>query len=107
MRKFRFILSCIVAATFLVIGCHNVSAASAPDVAEMDVISPNEPVIKVIGNSVEVEISDDTQHSLTVYAITGQIVKNENIESGRTIIELPRGYYIVKVDKTSTRIVIR
>ncbi|MDE7458233.1 MAG: T9SS type A sorting domain-containing protein, partial [Muribaculaceae bacterium] len=46
-------------------------------------------------------------HQVMVYALTGQIVKNETAEYGRTLIDLPRGYYIVKVDKVAKRVIIK
>ena len=85
----------------------SVSASPVDEVVEMadDIIT--EPQIKVVGQQVEIEISDDEAHQVMVYALTGQIVKNETAEFGRTLIDLPRGYYIVKVDKVAKRVIIK
>ncbi len=53
------------------------------------------------------EISDDDEHTVTIYALTGSIVRTERVTNGKTVIDLSRGYYIVKVDKTAKRVIIR
>ncbi len=66
-----------------------------------------EPVISINGQQLEIEIADDLDHQLTVYALTGQIVKTEQVGNGKTTFDLPKGYYIVKVDKTVKKVIVR
>lgn len=66
-----------------------------------------EPVIKVSGQQVVIDIPDEANHQIIVYALTGQIVKSLEASYGTTVIELSAGYYIVKVDRTAKRVVIR
>lgn len=84
-----------------------VSASPVEEPVEMDADVVPEPQIRVVGQQVEIEISDDDSHQVMVYALTGQIVKNVTAEHGQTLIDLARGYYIVKVDKAAKRVIVK
>lgn len=107
MKTNRNILSTCLVALMLVTAPVSVMAETNDDVIEMNIDVTPEPVISVVGNQIEVEISDDDEHTVMVYALTGQIVKSLQASNGKTVIDLPRGYYIVKVDKTAKRVIIR
>lgn len=81
------------------------SPADAPAAAVENAAA--EPVIKVSGQQVVIDIPDEANHQIIVYALTGQIVKSLEASYGTTVIELSAGYYIVKVDCTAKRVVIR
>lgn len=66
-----------------------------------------EAEVKLAGQRVEIEIADDEDHQVTVYALTGQVVKSVKATYGTTVIELPAGYYIVKVDRVAKRVIVR
>lgn len=63
--------------------------------------------IHVRGHQLDIVISDDAQHQIVIYALTGQVVKSLTVQEGTTTLDLSPGYYIVKIDHTSRRIVIR
>lgn len=63
--------------------------------------------MKVSGHQLVITITDDAQHQVLVYALTGQLVKQLTVGSGSTSVELTPGYYIVKIDQNSQRIVVR
>ncbi len=107
MKNYKLILSVFALVACFAFGQQKVSASPIGDSVEMDVDSALEPAINVVGQQIEIEISDDASHQLTVYALTGQIIKNETVEYGKTLVDLPRGYYIVKVDKTVKRVIIK
>lgn len=107
MKNYKFILSAVALVACFAFGHQHVSASPADDDIDMEVGAAIEPTINVVGQQIEIEISDDSSHQLTVYALTGQIVKSEAVEYGRTLVDLPRGYYIVKVDKTVKRVIIK
>lgn len=65
------------------------------------------PVIKVVGQTVEISLPGDEARQLVVYAITGQVVKTLVVQPGLTTIDLKAGYYIIKCDRLSQRVVIR
>lgn len=85
----------------------SVSVAAFADTTDDGVEMTPAPTVNVVGNQVEVEISDDDEHTVTIYALTGSIVRTERVTNGKTVIDLSRGYYIVKVDKTAKRVIIR
>lgn len=63
--------------------------------------------IKVKAHGVEVTVDDDESRDVTVYAITGQIVKHLQIPgASTTLVELSPGCYIVRVDGLSRRVVV-
>lgn len=107
MKNYRLILSVFAIVASLAFGQQIVSASPVCDSIEMEADTALEPAINVVGQQIEIEINDDDSHQLTVYALTGQIVKNETVEYGKTLVDLPRGYYIVKVDKTAKRVIIK
>ena len=70
-------------------------------------IANSAPTIKVVGSQVEISLAGDSQRQVVIYALTGQIVKSMTISPGTTVIDLPSGYYIIKCDSLSKRVVIR
>ena len=107
MKNYRLILSVLAIVACFAFCRQTVLASPVGDSIEVEADSALEPAINVVGQQIEIEISDDDSHQLTVYALTGQIVKNETVEYGKTLVDLPRGYYIVKVDKTAKRVIIK
>lgn len=66
-----------------------------------------QPQIKVLKGQIEITVPGDEARQVAVYAITGQIVKNFAAAPGATVVDLPSGYYIVKCDRISCRVVIK
>ncbi len=51
---------------------------------------------------------DSRELTFTVYSITGQIVKSVSVAGGSsTTINLPKGFYIVKCDYWSRKVVVK
>lgn len=65
------------------------------------------PVVKVVNGHVEITVPGDDNVQVIIYALTGQVVKNVTVPSGTSIIDLPAGYYIVKCDGLSQRVIVR
>lgn len=65
------------------------------------------PVITVKSGQIEVSVAGEQAEAVTVYALTGQIVKSLKAEPGVTTIDLSAGYYIVKAGQSIKRIIIR
>lgn len=42
-----------------------------------------------------------------IYSITGQVIKTVSVSSGKTIVELPKGYYIIKCEQWSKQAIVR
>lgn len=80
------------------------AAADAPrQASEMAAM----PVVKVINGHVEIHLPGDENRQVIVYALTGQVVKSVTANPGVTVIDLPAGYYIVKCDRLSQRVIVR
>ncbi|MDE6368465.1 MAG: T9SS type A sorting domain-containing protein [Muribaculaceae bacterium] len=107
MNKNINILSAI--AIFIGLAYCPLTATAAPieETVEAATDIVPEPQIRVVGQQVEIEISDDDTHQVMVYSLTGQVVKNVTADHGTTLIDLPRGYYIVKVDKSAKRVIVK
>jgi hypothetical protein len=56
------------------------------------------------GNTININVNEPT--FVTIYSITGQVVKSETV-SNETQIQLPAGLYIVKVNDKVTKVVIK
>lgn len=64
--------------------------------------------IRTGAHSVELFFADDNTHDINVFSITGQAVKSFRYAGhGSVVVDLAPGYYIIKVDNTSRRILVR
>ncbi len=63
--------------------------------------------LKVNGHQLNITNHDDEAKPVVIYALTGQVVKQLDAPHGTTAVDLGAGYYIVKIEKLSQRIVIR
>ena len=66
-----------------------------------------QPTVKVVAGGIEIAVQEESGCHVAIYAITGQLVKQIDIPSGITTIDLTAGYYIVKCGNTATRVAIR
>lgn len=66
-----------------------------------------QPSVKVVRGHVEISVPGEEARQVQVYALTGQIVKTVDAQPGVTVLELPAGYYIVKCDRLSQRVIVR
>ena len=49
---------------------------------------------------------DSDQTSVWVYSLTGQLIKSVYAKSGETI-QLPKGFYIIKTNFTTTKVIVK
>lgn len=63
--------------------------------------------LKIHGHQLEIVNGSAEARQVVIYALTGQIVKQFDAHPGTTVVDLNAGYYIVKIDRLSQRIVIR
>ena len=80
---------------------------AAPEPGSSTTIVASQPQVRVLSGQIEITIPGDENKSVQVYTLTGQIVKNFVAAPGVTLVDLPAGYYIVKCDRTTCRVVIR
>lgn len=45
--------------------------------------------------------------TFTIYSITGQIIKSVVIHNGNLNVELPKGFYVVKFNQWSRRVIVK
>lgn len=81
--------------------------------AEPGVSSPEQsvtvvqPQVRVLNGQVEIAIAGDESCQVVIYALTGQVVKSFTAHPGVNTVDLPKGYYIVKCDRVSSRVVVK
>lgn len=107
MKTIKNILSILVLIMAMAFAPSAFASVGAEDSYSSVEDATSEPEIKVAGQRVEIEISDDLDHQVMVYALTGQVVKTVKATYGTTVIDLPAGYYIVKVDRVAKRVIVR
>ena len=65
------------------------------------------PVVKVVNSHVEIHLPGDENRQVTVFALTGQVVRTVVATPGVTVIDLPAGSYIVTCARHSQRVIGR
>lgn len=66
-----------------------------------------QPQVRVVSGGVEIVVHGETDVHVTVYALTGQAVRTLEATPGVTSVDLPKGYYIVKCDNVSCRVIVK
>lgn len=105
MKHIKLIIKSFIV-TFAVLAAQASAYAMPEPVSAVNVVA-EQPTVKVVAGGVEVTVPGDAEYHVTVYALTGQIVKSLNVTSGVNFVELPKGYYIVKCGVFSSRIVVK
>ncbi len=95
-----FIAAAAIAAPIEIISAESTAPGQVTSVQDT-------PQVKAQPGGVNIEIPGDQPRHVAVYAITGQVVKQFNANPGSTYVELPAGYYIVRVANLSVKIVVK
>lgn len=66
----------------------------------------NEPSVSSAGNVIELRSNGSGTVRFEIFSITGQLIKSVNVKSVSRI-ELPKGFYIVKCDAWTKRVVVK
>lgn len=90
----------------LAVGANTVAFANPAEAPASTIVS-SQPQVRVNHGQVEITVPGDESRQVQIYALTGQIVKSFNAAPGVTTVDLPAGYYIVKCDRVSCRVVIK
>lgn len=64
------------------------------------------PTAKATSGGIELVAPADTKCHFTIYSITGQIIKSTDV-TGRTVVEIQRGCYIIKCGSWLRKVVVR
>lgn len=97
----------IIFGIVLAIGAFASNAEPAGGEASFQTVTVSQPQVRVVQGHIEITVPGDDARQVSIYALTGQIVKSMTVSPGVTTIELPAGYYIVKCDRVSCRVVVR
>ncbi|MDO4319625.1 MAG: hypothetical protein Q4C34_03520 [Bacteroidales bacterium] len=83
-----------------------VYADDAPRTETAEAVTPA-TTVRPGAHCIIVELTADSPRVAAIFALTGQIVKQVELEPGSNRIEIAAGYYIVRVDGLSQRVVVR
>ena len=102
MKIFRY----IVVALAVALSASAAYAMPEPAMGERAEVAA-QPMVKVVRGHVEINLPGEESKQVYVYALTGQLVKTVTATPGVTVLDLPAGYYIVKCDGLSQRVIVR
>lgn len=103
----RHIKSFILASALICCGAIPAFAEPGGAEAPSTQVIVNQPQIRVVGSQVEITVAGQEDVEVTIYALTGQIIKSLTVAPGTTMVDLSKGYYIVKCDRISCRVVVK
>ena len=89
------------------IGGFGFQAKANNDLREIAAVEASLPKVVPQSHCVEITVFEEGNHEAAVYALTGQLVKHAVLQEGTTHIELAPGYYIVRIDGHSARVVVK
>lgn len=80
---------------------------SAAENSDMRIEVAQLPTVRVVGSHVEITVHGDETKTVSIYSLTGQLVRTIKAEPGVTTVTLAAGYYIVRCDRLSQRVIVR
>lgn len=86
------------------------TSAEPQSSSQMTISSPETvgPAMNVVGSTIELSLGDrNSSVRFEIYSITGQLVKSVTVTSAPVKIELPKGFYIVKCDSWTRRVMLK
>lgn len=107
MKKIQLYIKSLFVALAVLTGAISVYAEPADARDLSHTVTTSQPQVRVLGGRIEITVPGDEDCPVTIYALTGQIVKTLTAAPGQTSVELPKGYYIVKCDRVSCRVVVK
>lgn len=79
-------------------------AAEAP---AKEIAAQDAPQIKVQPGAIVIEVTADTPAHVAIYALTGQVIKQFDAAPGQTVVDLPAGYYLVRVGHSTVKVAVK
>lgn len=67
----------------------------------------NVPVVSVEKGFVELTAPDGDVVKFEIFSITGQLVKSVTVKSSTVKVDLPKGFYIIKCENWTKRVMIK
>lgn len=106
MKRIQGYIKALVIALALC-GSASVAMANPAEGGYIQNVTTTQPQVRVLGGQIEITIQGNEEQTVTIYALTGQVVKTIVVNPGITTVELPKGYYIVTCDRVSYRVVVK
>lgn len=105
MKRIRIYINALIFALAFGVGSAVVYAEPAEGITQN--IAASQPQVRVLHGQVEITLPGEEDRNVTIYALTGQVVKSFTAVPGVNTVDLPKGYYIVKCDRVSCRVVVK
>lgn len=102
MKNRRHILALCTALIETPIALTATEQQSFEVVARQDV-----PQVKVRAGGISIELPGEEPQHVQIYALTGQVVKQFDAAPGQTVVDLPAGYYIVRVGSVTIKVAVK
>ena len=106
MKHLKIHIKPVFIALLFTLGVPGISFAM-PDSPVLSEVVTVQPKVRVVSGGIEITVAGERECRVSIYAVTGQIVKETVVYPGVMSIDLPKGYYIVKCDNLSTRVVVK
>lgn len=103
MKISRHILALSIGAALLAVP----AAAQAEDTTAKEAIEQETPTVKAQPGGIVIEVCDQEGTHVMIYALTGQVVKQFDVPQGSTVVDLPTGYYIVRIGQTTKKVAVK
>lgn len=83
-------------------------ASVAAETQSTEVVARQDaPQVKVHAGGISIELPGDEPQHVQIYALTGQVVKQFDAAPGQTVVDLPAGYYIVRVGAVTIKVAVK
>ncbi len=82
-----------------------VAAEQKPPVEER--AQEQQPLVKVSGTVIELRSPNQEAVKFQIFSITGQLIKTLTVKAMPVKVELPKGFYIVKCDNWTKRVMLK
>lgn len=66
-----------------------------------------QPMVKVSGTVIELRSPNQEAVKFQIFSITGQLIKTLTVKAMPVKVELPKGFYIVKCDNWTKRVMLK
>lgn len=74
---------------------------------QVDERMQEQPMVKVSGTVIELRSPNQEAVKFQIFSITGQLIKTLTVKAMPVKVELPKGFYIVKCDNWTKRVMLK
>lgn len=81
--------------------------AEAKTSVESRMAERQQPVVSVDKGYIELTAPDSEVVKFEIFSITGQLIKSVSVKGSTAKVELPKGFYIIKCEAWTKRVMLR